>query len=32
MFLIDVMEDNIELLAITVLLVLALCFWIWRRV
>jgi hypothetical protein len=32
MFLIDVMEDNIALLAITALLALALCFWIWRRV
>ncbi len=31
MFLIDVMEDNISLLAIAPLFALALCFWIWRR-
>ncbi len=30
MFLIDVMEDHLVLMAIAVVLVLALCCWIWR--
>ena len=31
MFLIDVIEQEIALLTLTAIMVLALCFWIWRR-